>query len=222
MSLIAPVENGQIVGTTAEEVSESTNKREVSNTLDKDAFLQLLVAQMKYQDPMEPTSNTEYVAQLATFSQLEETQNLNYTMTKSQANDLVGKQVILKTTSEVTGDTTYVQGYVDYVAIENNKTYLYVNGALYSIDDLDRIVDDAYLAATQLADQFKLAVSQLPDPDTVTLEDEEKIANLGSVYASLSDYQKSYISEDVLTQFQKVVEAFNALKAANESANSEA
>ena len=38
--------------------------------MDKDAFLQLLVAQMKYQDPLEPTSNTEYVSKYATFSEL--------------------------------------------------------------------------------------------------------------------------------------------------------
>lgn len=43
-----------------------------TQTLDYDAFLQLLVTQMKHQDPLEPVSDTEYVAQLATFSNVEQ------------------------------------------------------------------------------------------------------------------------------------------------------
>ena len=49
---------------------------EKSNDLDKDAFLQLLVTQMKYQDPMNPTDNTEYMSQLAQYSSLEATMNI--------------------------------------------------------------------------------------------------------------------------------------------------
>lgn len=49
----------------------STNK-----TLDKDAFLQLLVTQMRYQDPLDPQDNSEYVAQLAQFSALEQMTNV--------------------------------------------------------------------------------------------------------------------------------------------------
>ena len=44
--------------------------------LDKDAFLQLLVAQMKYQDPLNPQDNSEYVAELANFSALEQMTNV--------------------------------------------------------------------------------------------------------------------------------------------------
>jgi len=45
------------------------------NTMGKDQFLTLLVAQLKYQDPLNPAQDTEFVAQLAQFSQLEFTQN---------------------------------------------------------------------------------------------------------------------------------------------------
>ena len=73
MSAIAQVKDGQIL----ESVSTIQKNAKASNSgLDKDAFLQLLVAQMKYQDPLEPTSNTEYISQLATFSELEEMQNM--------------------------------------------------------------------------------------------------------------------------------------------------
>ena len=69
MSTIANVVNGMITNQT--DVNDKTSEVKDSNSsLDKDAFLQLLVAQMKYQDPLEPTSNTEYISQLATFSEL--------------------------------------------------------------------------------------------------------------------------------------------------------
>lgn len=45
--------------------------------LDKDAFMQLLIAQMKNQSPLDPTSNDEFIAQLAQFSSLEQMQVVN-------------------------------------------------------------------------------------------------------------------------------------------------
>ena len=43
-----------------------------SNTLGQDAFLRLLVTELTHQDPSKPMDNTEYITQLATFSQLEQ------------------------------------------------------------------------------------------------------------------------------------------------------
>lgn len=54
--------------------SKTTNR--MNDALDKDAFLQLLVTQMQYQDPLDPQDNSEYVAQLAQFSALEQMTNV--------------------------------------------------------------------------------------------------------------------------------------------------
>lgn len=54
--------------------SKTTNR--MNDALDKDAFLQLLVTQMQYQDPLDPQDNSEYVAQLAQFSSLEQMTNV--------------------------------------------------------------------------------------------------------------------------------------------------
>jgi len=53
------------------------------DTMDKDAFLSLMIAQLQNQDPMNPMDGTEYAAQLAQFTSLEQLTNLNTSMNKS-------------------------------------------------------------------------------------------------------------------------------------------
>ena len=62
------VSQSQIISST----SKTTNTKK-SNTLNMENFLSLLVAEMQNQDPLEPTSNSDYMAQMATFSQVEAT-----------------------------------------------------------------------------------------------------------------------------------------------------
>lgn len=141
MALVAPVKDGQI-NISESSQSENTEKK-VGSNLDKDDFLLLLVTQMKYQDPLEPTDNTEYVAQLAQFSELEQMQNLNSTTVNTSAFSLVGKMVRIEQTS-ATGDTVEVEGMVDYVSKQNNQTYVSVNGEKYKYDDIVEVMDDTY------------------------------------------------------------------------------
>ena len=76
----------------------STTKNDKSNSsLDVNDFLQLLVAQMQYQDPLEPTDNTQYIAQMATFTQVEATTEMGNKVEQQMASSLVGKSVIMKT-----------------------------------------------------------------------------------------------------------------------------
>jgi flagellar basal-body rod modification protein FlgD len=150
MALVAPVSDGTV------NISESSQQTEktTSSALDKEDFLMLLVAQMKYQDPLEPESNTEYVAELAQFSSLEQMENLNTTATNSTAYSLVGKQVYIEESS-TTGASSSVQGTVEYVSIQNSTAYVSVNGQLYSYDDVVQVIDDSYLIS-----QYQPSVSQ--------------------------------------------------------------
>lgn len=115
-----------------------------SNDLGKDAFLQLLVAQLKNQDPLEPEKDTEFVAQLAQYSQLEEMQNLNMTNQNSQAMSLVGKSVIVKTI-DASNKEYYTSGTVDYVTYVDGKAQLSIADNLYSLDSVYSVIDDMYL-----------------------------------------------------------------------------
>lgn len=55
---------------------QAAAKKTGNDALDKDAFLQLLITQLKYQDPLDPQDNSAFVAQLAQFSSLEQMTNV--------------------------------------------------------------------------------------------------------------------------------------------------
>lgn len=59
-----------------------TKKTGDPQNVDKDQFLQLLVAQLKNQDPLNPIDNQNFLAQLATFSSLEQLISINDGITK--------------------------------------------------------------------------------------------------------------------------------------------
>ena len=83
------------------------------SVMGKEDFLQLLVTQLQNQDPLNPADSTEFTAQLATFSSLEQLQNINSTLadvsasqsvlTNSQAVDYIGKKI------QALGDQVYLK-----------------------------------------------------------------------------------------------------------------
>ena len=80
--------------------AQTNNTAGKAQTVDYQSFLRLLVAQMKNQDPTSPMESTDYVAQLATFSQVEQSVQINTKLdsilqasTFAQAGDLIGREV---------------------------------------------------------------------------------------------------------------------------------
>lgn len=87
-----------------------------NQALDQDAFLKLLITQLKNQNPLSPQDNTEFVSQLAQFSSLEGISNLNDTVT-SLASGMQSSQALQA--SALVGRT---------VEVETDKAYLYSDG----------------------------------------------------------------------------------------------
>lgn len=129
---------------TANAVGSTSNNTGSNNNMDKDMFLQLLVTQMQYQDPMNPTDNTEYMSQLAQFSTLEAMQNLGSTISGGQMMSLTGQYVILNVPDSA-GNMSQVSGIVDYVTVNDGKTYFHINDNYYLSDYLDSVVSYDYL-----------------------------------------------------------------------------
>ncbi len=190
----AHVVDGQIVnnGMSAADkaASEKEKPKESNSTLGKDAFLQLLVAQMKYQDPLNASNNsTEYVSQLATFSELESMQNLQDTAEQQRIQNLVGKSVILDV------DGKQYTGQVDYLQYEDGETKICVGGKLYSADDVYRVMDSEYLAAYTQATEFISKLYTLPKLEEMTEADAKVVHELEDAYENMTDYGKSFIAD---------------------------
>ena len=217
MGVIQEVKDGKFVdNTSASSLAKDKVSKTGNSSLDKDAFLQLLVAQMKYQDPLEPTSNTEYISQFATFSELEQMQNMSASMDLFRASSLVGQTVLLKVTDSEGRETT-VQGNVDYVVYERNKAYLSVNGDLYSMDDLDTVADPTYLEAYRLGAEFLNILNKLPAIEHLTLADREKVEKLDKMYQDMNDYQKSFLTAEQVEKMNQYVKKMKDMVAVAEA-----
>lgn len=208
MAIGAVIVDGQI----QETASQSSVQKAASGNdgMDKDAFLQLLVAQMKYQDPLQPTSNTEYISQYATFSQVEQMQNMAASMELTRASSMVGKLVTVNSTNS-TGETKEIEGVVEYVSYENNKAYVAIDGVLYSADDVVAVIDETYYTAFELANAFMEAMNKLPYLNELTLEHKDAVAALQEGFNGMTAYQQSFVSEGYIEALQEYVERMAAL-----------
>lgn len=115
--------------------ADTASKRKVGKEMDKDAFLQLLVTQLKNQDPMKPMQDTEFISQMAQFSSLEQMTNMNKLIEAqnnfaqlSQASALIGKTVTINPPGE---NATPITGVVEEVRQSGGKTSVVVGGEAY-------------------------------------------------------------------------------------------
>lgn len=210
MSVSAQVVDGvlqqKVNGADEKKTSKATN----SSAMDKDAFLQLLVAQMKYQDPLEPTSNTEYISQYATFSELEQMQNMSSTLELSRAAGLVGQTVVVEHTDE-SGKTSSDMGVVDYISYENSKAMVWVNGSSYPLDDVVEVADKEYIEAYSMALTLVNAIKKLPPVANLSISEREAVESIKKTYDSMNEYQQTFVAEDVKKQIDAYVEKMDEL-----------
>ncbi len=119
--------------TSATGATSSSSGASMANAVDYETFLKLLVTQMENQDPTAPMDSTDYIAQLATFSQVEQTIQTNnklddliQTSFLDQAGGLIGR-TITSADGEVSGEIAQVQIYSDGVlAVLEDGTELVV------------------------------------------------------------------------------------------------
>jgi flagellar basal-body rod modification protein FlgD len=140
---------GALVGNVKDlTVDTNTPTRKVTNNaLDKDAFLNLLVTQLKNQDPMKPMEDSQFISQMAQFSSLEQMQNMNQTITAqahfqnlSNASTMIGKYATL-VDGEGGGGT--VTGLVQEVRQQDDKLMVVIDGKPYNATEITSVASQA-------------------------------------------------------------------------------
>jgi flagellar basal-body rod modification protein FlgD len=101
-------------------------REHTGNDLDKNAFLSLLITQLRHQDPLNPMDDREFISQMAQFSALEQMQNLNSTFGRFQAFSMMGQLVSGVIRNPVSGSIIEVSGFVDSVEIRGSEAWLHV------------------------------------------------------------------------------------------------
>jgi flagellar basal-body rod modification protein FlgD len=104
--------------------------------LDKDDFLRLLVTQLKYQDPLSPTDNQQFMAQMAQFSTVEGINNLESTLASLQGVGLIGKQV-----AYTADDGTAQTGVATAIAMSGSTTTVQVGADRVDLSKITSVSD---------------------------------------------------------------------------------
>ncbi len=98
-----------------------------SSAVNSSEFLQLLVTQLKNQDPTQPTDDTQMLSQLAQFSSLEQMQNLNQNLSAStQFNQLSQSAALIGKTVTAGTAASPITGAVASVTVQGGKTLLHI------------------------------------------------------------------------------------------------
>lgn len=155
------------------------------STLGKDDFLKLMITQLRYQNPLEPMDNTQYISQMASFSALEQMQNLNTSFEKmsalltdyfipqlqwQQSAQVLGKEVTYLNPSKEEGAPDFLTGRVESVLARDGQIYFIINDTEISMDSVTQIwaEDDA---SQELLRDILEQVEDLAD-NTIPTEDE--------------------------------------------------
>jgi flagellar basal-body rod modification protein FlgD len=119
----------------------ATTENNSTQNLGQDAFMQLLLAQMQNQDPLEPMSDTDFIAQLAQFNSLNELTSISATLDELlQAQALnQGSALIGKTVQGIGMDGQTLTGVVSGLQISGGNVVLNIDGYRMSMDDVQSV-----------------------------------------------------------------------------------
>ena len=132
-------------GVSSTPLSPGPSSSLATSSLDRDAFLKLLITQLQNQDPMSPMKDADFIAQLAQFSSLEQMQQLN------DGFDAVGKSALASHAFAMAGrwvdyadptSGTVLTGKVESVSFEGGQPKLIIGSASVDIANVLRVYTD--------------------------------------------------------------------------------
>ena len=133
--------NATTSSTSSTDTSTDASSRIPTQTLNQQDFLTLLVKQMTSQDPLNPQKDTDFIAQMAQFTSLEQTKTMQADIAALRdSQSVLQAATLIGTTVTVQSDkTTTVQGVVSAVTISDGKPKIIVNDKQYDLSQLVQV-----------------------------------------------------------------------------------
>lgn len=201
--MVVAAVSGQTVTPDLTEVYGVTTSADTDNGLGKDAFLKLLVAQLKHQDPLNPSSSEDFIATTAQFASLEKLEELaeqgreNQSITSlTTATALIGKQITVKDTEGTSVDAV----------VTGSKI---VNGEVFVVTDLGTVGLDQILAISAPTDGTNSDTESGTESDTqieteteveTTTDTTQSTEASGSTESATTDSSSDQTPESTLEQ----------------------
>ncbi len=138
---------------TIKSVDEVSDDSKYSSELGKNEFLKLLLAQLQHQDPLNPADNTEFIAQLAQFSSLEQMTQMNTTLEES----LMASQSM----SQAVTNAMIISYFDKNVTVETNE-FLYMGEDGETSDLIFELSDPVLSGTLQIMDSNENIVLSVP------------------------------------------------------------
>jgi flagellar basal-body rod modification protein FlgD len=159
--------------------NEYLNDQRVRKTqLGKNDFLNLLAAQMQYQNPLEPMSDTAFIAQLAQFSSLEQMEAMSTAMLAMQSYNMVGKLVSASNVLCDDGFVRNIDGYVEYVVQRDGGYFAKIGDYFIPVSRITDVYDKQSISPDNpLVGAAHLIGCEVKAYEVEVVEGQEKIIN---------------------------------------------
>lgn len=145
-------------------LSNQPKGRAPSPELGKDEFLKILMTQLQYQDPLDPMDDKDFIAQMATFSQLEQTMNMANSIDMLVYNQLVSP--VIQYSHMIGKDVTYEHE-------NDDRTKETITSRVESVSQKDGYAILELANGEKIYADSIIKVSDASDEDSTDAEDEE-------------------------------------------------
>ena len=145
MSVNAGITNNLLWPNYSKENLDKIEPTGAEKTLGQEDFLTILITQLSNQDPTQPMKDTEFIAQMAQFSSVQQLSEISQQITSLQqslgmSSTMIGKEVTWTQIATGTDDASGVMsGIVDSIIIRSGVQYAVVGEYEIKLDDITKI-----------------------------------------------------------------------------------
>lgn len=150
-------------GTQAADTGVSSSKVDQFSSLDMSQFLDLMIAELSNQDPTEPMSNSEVMAQLTEMTAINTNKQLQTTLESVQLGQNVStaSSMIGRIVQAMTDDGTAVSGKVESISIQDGEPMLHIGEHTIALDSVSNILSPEMINGDIVVDSDKLIGSTI-------------------------------------------------------------